>query len=564
MRSSVRKTFAVSARQRGQGQTVDEGRSTDPTPRELEVENAATTWAGHLGALVGSSPLWDINTLGEAIVELTAAHPSGIAQLYAGRSTPLSNLVREGSALTRARRRARVVLARTEELAQRYGVAPTYVAMGVATWNSDPAEHPGQTAEGAGDPAAEEEGPGTTPALPGPDGLIAPAAPAVVHAPVLMRPVRLGVHAPEAEIDLELDPAVEINSLLVRQLRAHGVDIDPAAIARSTMVEHGFSPRPALETLAELGQALPGFSLEPRIVLGAFVHPGQALADDLHVQARDLATHDVVAALAGVRGAQQSLQMPLPQPEPEDRDPDGERGVGDLDPAQHDVLDAVATGEHLLLDAPPGTDPAGTVAAVVAQAAAEGRRVLYVPGTRRAGQALVDALRRVGLGDLTLDLSNDPRWTTTAAHHLLEGLNPPEPEVDQEQLAEDREALRSARGELSEHLNALHAARDPWQASAYDALQALAELTSARPGPRTTVRVPTEAVRSMDEHQRQNAREELARAAALGAFRLRAADTPWFGARLTSAEHATATLERVRQLDELLPMLTEQIARTAA
>src|SRR5699024_4355196 len=424
VRSSVRKTFAVSARERGQGQTVDEGRSTDPTPRELEVENAATTWAGRLGALVGSSPLWDINTLGEAIVELTAAHPSGIAQLYAGRSTPLSNLVREGSALTRARRRARVVLARTEELAQRYGVAPTYVAMGVATWHSDPAEQPGRTAESAADPAAEEEGPGTTPALPGPDGLIAPAAPAVLHAPVLMRPVRLGRHAPRAGVHLGLDPAVEINSLLVRQLRAHGVDIDPAAIARSTMVEHGFSPRPALETLAELGQALHGFSLEPRIVLGAFVHPGQALADDLHVQARDLATHDVVAALAGVRGAQQSLQMPLPQPEPEDRDPDGERGVGDLDPAQHDVLDAVATGEHLLLDAPPGTDPAGTVAAVVAQAAAEGRRVLYVPGTRRAGQALVDALRRVGLGDLTLDLSNDPRWTTTAAHHLLDGLNP--------------------------------------------------------------------------------------------------------------------------------------------
>src|SRR5699024_10002746 len=161
---------------------------------------------------------------------------------------------------------------------------------------------------------------------------------------------------------------------------------------------------------------------------------------------------------------------------------------------QHDVLDAVATGEHLLLDAPPGTDPAGTVAAVVAQAAAEGRRVLYVPGTRRAGQALVDALRRAGLGALTLGLSDGPRWAPPAPP-LREGLNPPEPEADQEQLAEDREALRSARGELSEHLNALHAARDPWQASAYDALQALAELTSARPGPRTTVRVPTEAVR---------------------------------------------------------------------
>src|SRR5699024_5147012 len=99
---------------------------------------------------------------------------------------PLSNLVREGSALTRARRRARVVLARTEELAQRYGVAPTYVAMGVATWHSDTAEQPDHTGEGGPEPDADEDGPGTTPALPGPDGLVTPAAPPVVHAPVLM------------------------------------------------------------------------------------------------------------------------------------------------------------------------------------------------------------------------------------------------------------------------------------------------------------------------------------------------------------------------------------------
>src|SRR5699024_2888958 len=211
------------------------------------------------------------------------------------------------------------------------------------------------------------------------------------------------------------------------------------------------------------------------------------------------------------------LQRPLPRPPPEDRAPDQERGVGDLAPAQHDVLDAVATGEHLLLDAPPGTEPAGTVAAVVAQAAAEGRRVLYVPGTRRAGQALVDALRRVGLGDLALDLSNDPRWTSTAAGHLVEGLNPPEPATDAEQRTADQHALSTARRDLGEHLDALHSPREPWGASAYDALQALAELTSARPGPRTQVRVPTEAVRSMDGEARQHAREQLARAAALGA-----------------------------------------------
>src|SRR5690606_7224840 len=60
------------------------------------------------------------------------------------------------------------------------------------------------------------------------------------------------------------------------------------------------------------------------------------------------------------------------------------------------------------------------------------------------------------------------------------------------------------------------------------------------------------------------ARQALARAAALGAVRLRAADTPWTGAGLTSAEHARSTLETVRQLSELMPTLMEQVESTSA
>ncbi|SEE94014.1 hypothetical protein SAMN04488554_3732 [Ruania alba] len=536
------------------------------TPREREVAAAVVRWRTRLADLAGGSALWDVNALGDALVELTAAHPSGIAQLYAGRSTPLSNLVREGSALTQARRRARVVVARTEELAQRFGVAPTYVAMGVATWQSTTASQD-DAAQDQPDPAdtgAEPTDEAGTPAVPALDADPEPVTPRVVHAPVLLRPVHVRVHGSDAEIDLEIDPAVELNSLLVRELKAHGVTLDAQEVARSTMGPHGFSPRPALEKIAELGEALPGFRLEPRIVVGAFVHPGQALADDLDAQRRELATHDVIAALAGVEGARMAVSADLPEPNGQDRDPDDEAGVGDLDPGQQDVLDAVATGSHLLVDAPPGTDIPGTMAAVVAEAAAQGRRVLYVPGTRRAGQALLDAMRQAGIPDLALDLSNDPRWPSTAAEHLIEGLNPPEPHVDADQRAADRTRLREARRDLGDHLTALHTPRTPWDASAYDALQALAQLTSARPGPRTQVRVATHAVRSMTPQDRQHAREELARAAALGAFRLRAADTPWFGARLTSADHATQTLERVRDLGAALPDLRAQIARTAA
>src|SRR5690625_7892848 len=112
---------------------MSETQVDESTDNQL-VEGAIARWRQELLELAGGSALWDIDSLGEAIIDLTGAHPSGIAQLYAGRRTRLSNVVREGASLSQARRQARVVLARADDLAGQFGVAPTYVAMGVARW----------------------------------------------------------------------------------------------------------------------------------------------------------------------------------------------------------------------------------------------------------------------------------------------------------------------------------------------------------------------------------------------------------------------------------------------
>ena len=494
---------------------------------------AAAAWRNRLGDLAGGSALWDVDRLGDALVDLTAAHPGGIAQLFAGRATRLSNLAREGSALTHARRRARIVGARTDELAQRYGFAPTYVAIGVASWSTDTDADPGA-------PETERDGD--------------------VRVPVLLRPVTITVHPADAEVDLELDPAVEINPVLVRALRTFGVDLDVDELVAATQAAHGFTPGPALEAVEQLAAHVPGFTLEPRVILGAFVHPGQALAEDLDTER--LREHEVVAAFAGSTEHVRGLQRALPEPRLTDPDPEDEAGVGDLDAGQHRVLTAVADGGHLLVDAPPGVDVPGTVAALAAQAASEGKRVLYIPGTRRAGESLHASMRARGLDDLVLDLGSDTRWRESAAERLVAGLDVRDPDPEPEVPAMRRE-LEQARLALARYIEALHTVRPPWDASAYLAMQELAELTAQRPGPRTQVRLESQAV-TMTLAERQHAREELARAAALGAFRMRASDTPWYGTVLTSADHATDTLARVRRLASSLPRLIEQVSATAA
>ena len=107
-----------------------------PIAAEIVAE-AAAKWRADLAAKAGESTLADTSLLGDAVIDLAVAHPSGVAQLFAGRPTLLTNLIREGATLPTARRRARAVAAKSADYAHRYGMAVTYLAIGVATWEQE-------------------------------------------------------------------------------------------------------------------------------------------------------------------------------------------------------------------------------------------------------------------------------------------------------------------------------------------------------------------------------------------------------------------------------------------
>lgn len=529
-----------------------------PSPAEL-VEGAVATWRAALVEAAGGSTLVDVDLLGDAALDLSAAHPSGMAQLFAGRETRLSNLVREGAALSSARRRARAVGARAQVYAQRYGIAPTSLAIGVATWTESTGPASGQDDVAALATVTRA----TAAARPADDE---PVAPRTVRAPVLLRPVTLRARGTgESDYELALEPSLEVNPVLARALRSRGALLDPAAVARGAFTPEGFDPRAALRRLASLGEAvLDDFELTDRVIVGSFVHPGQVLVDDLDNLAGSLERHEVVAALAGVEPARERLAVPLPAPVTGDRDPDQERGVGDLSPEQQHVLDVVATGAHVFVDAPAGADVTGTLAALVADAAASGRTVLYVPGHRRAATSLSERLTALGLGDLVLDVAPEAGWRSAAARRLLGAMTLEAPGVDSDHLHGLRTELVRHRERLRGYVDVLHQVREPWGASAYDALQQLARLTSARPTPRTTVRLEADEARALDAGRRAELAHDLQRFGELGGFDLRPSDTPWYGADLRTRADADVALRRLERLEQSLPALRARMEQVVA
>ena len=550
--------------------------------RRERIDRALSTWRSQLVDLGGVASLDDI-TLLDGVVDLTAAHPSGLAQLYAGRPTHLSSIVRERNALGEARQSLREVSARTDILARQFGVAPVYLAIGVATWNEtvpQDGEDDGSIhlADGASPEAAD-----LTAQIPHVEriaaehaarnalaaaGLTVPEAPSgprvrTVNAPVLLRPVRLA--SATADATLTLDPTIEVNPVLTRALRRYQCTTDIGDIARAALSSAGFTPRSALARIGALGrQYLPGFEIHERLVVGAFVHPGQALVEDFDAVLERSRTSALVAAIAGDEGAREALSVELPPAVPTDRVPGAERGVGDLEPSQLDVIEAVGTGASFLIDAPPGSDVAGALAAVFADAAASGRTVLHVPATSADGHAVAAALREEGLGSMVLDLTEDAAWRQHASEGIRESLGVQPPQLDVAGIIASRDRLTSVRSRLDRYVRALHRPREPWSVSAYEALQKLAELTSRRDRATTRARIDAEHLGRLDEDGREQALTLLRRGHTLGLFTPEVSSSAWNGIPVEDMDEATDALVHLRALaNDLLPTIQEHTAVVA-
>lgn len=565
----------------------------DEAARTRAVHAAADAWRDELLALGSASTLADIGLLGGAVLDLSHAHPSGLASLYAGRRTQLRNIVREPSNLERARHSARIVQVAATELTHRFGIAPTFLAVGVATWHLPAGRAlPGLS---SGDHLPPRGGDATalatqltmadlTPHLAaelngagpreGGDGTDAQGRPlgasgddrSTLRVPVLLRPVRLLPRDGSGDVDLQLEPSVEINPVLVSALREAGIDVDLTAIAGVSFAGAGFAPREALATLRDLGTAaLPGFELHDAIVVGTFLDPGQVLLDDLASVRFRLPDSDVLAAIAGDEHAARTLLgAELPAVVPGDRAPEEERGVGDLDAHDHHVLDTVAAGHDVFIDAPVGSHPDRLVAALLADAAQAGRRTLYLPSTKRVGRAVLDRLTAVGLEDVALQIESDPGWQARAATQLRRSVAAREVDLDDDALTARRDEWQDVRGRLARYIDHLHAVREPWGVSVHEAMQQLARLSASTPPPLTSVRLAGDVLIALRDEAGADVKARLRSAALLGAFSVGAEDTPWYGARVTDEEEAAAALERARRLAaETLPRLLAQVANAA-
>ncbi|MGB3687158.1 MAG: hypothetical protein WA991_15190 [Ornithinimicrobium sp.] len=472
------------------------------------VSQAADAWRHELAQLGGRNTLLWHKDHQLGIFDLTVAHPSGVAKLLTGGRTLLSELVREKIALGQARTRITAIHAKTVELRDGHGVESCFVAIGMASWHLRRAK-------------------------------------TVPRAPVLLRSASIKpVDATCQDFALRLDDHVVFNPVLANYLRGEvGIDIDTAALADLSLGD-GFDPRQTYQELEELCAAIDGFGINPQVVLSTYPWAKLDLVARLSNDPAALAEHELVAALAG-----HPVDLPPVRAAPTSgHDPHQEPSVLDADAAQREVISQVHHGASLVLDTPTGTGATQTVANMVADGIARGRTTLLVSEERAALSDAAQRLRRVGLGDAVLELSEDPQRAAGTIRDLASQLHTVAHDVAPELGADPVPGWVEAQAVLAAHEDAMHAVHQPWGCSLADTQRALAALAKLSRPPLSHVRLEPAALTQMPRERMTQMAAVLREAAAGGAWERGRVEDPWYGATLRTEEDAARAVGLVAGL----------------
>ena len=473
------------------------------TNRINVVRNAAGKWADDLIDLGRSNTLLYYKDTKTSTLDLTEADPTAVARLLAGQKTHLNALIKDLTVHRAACTRARNIRKKIVSFEEEQGIYVGHLARGLVRVT--------------------------------PPGSLSTTSAGRFRAPLLLQAVT--VHArTSAESDFTLEVADEpaINPVFLYALvKECGADLDPRGFGEKITALLAEISDPAdhvHESYRQLQDALTGsglsVELENRVVVGIFNYDKLPMVEDLQESSELLASHDVIAAIAGDQPAVDALEDSTandPAVSSDEISPAQDYLVHDADSSQQVAISRALGGAHVLIDGPPGTGKSQTIANIIAGMAAHGRRVLFVAEKRAAIEAVTDRLAEADLAHLVFDLHDKRINRRHVAQQIAESLDragsEPPPDV-----ADLHRRLARLRTDAIRHPAELHRIREPWGLSYYVAQSELLGLPAQY---ETAIRFHGSALRDLDKERLDDIEADLKAYVDMDGLSVRRGESVW-------------------------------------
>lgn len=487
--------------------------------RRMKVDAARQLWIKQLIDLSRRNNLIYYRALTKGTLDFSECDEEELRSLFSGRRVSIANLVEEDELVKAAAKVAEIRKKALVNLEEK-GLETLLVAVGMATWN----------------PTDEGRAP---------------------EAPVLLLPVEIEMRGRDGRtVAIRRTGDVQLNSVLVHVLDVeHGVRAATETILGDNATEgDAFDYQAAFARLYDAAKSVRGFRIQKKAVLGNFAFQKMAMVKDLQEQGDALASHDLIAAIAGDLDARSSVvdqRCDVELRELDKRPPEEEFLVLDADSSQQRVAHCVMSSQDGVIHGPPGTGKSQTIANLIVALAAQGKRTLFVAEKRAALEVVLQRLDRVGLGHLALDLHGASIKRSEVMKRIGESLEilrntPPVNAAEVHRKFEDR------RQRLNDHAERVHKLREPAGASVYEIQGRLLRLP---PEAETIVRFRGHALDGMTKAAVEELSDLLAEASSLSTLFLGTDQSPWTGASLDEASHAQQALDAARSLPEAVARL---------
>ena len=219
--------------------------------------------------------------------------------------------------------------------------------------------------------------------------------------PLLMMPVSLGLKSLSSPYTLSrYDDDIQVNPTLEYLFSTeYHINLPPFEAKNRQSIEEYFSQ---VEEVVDKH----GWKLTREVCLGLVSFLKISMYHDLNNNQLMLANHPVIRAMAGDRNAIGELPARANQFDFDSVKPGEWHEVVDADSSQEEAILLSKLGVSFVMQGPPGTGKSQTITNIIAEALADGKKVLFVSEKAAALEVVLKRLTEVHLDDFCLSLHN--------------------------------------------------------------------------------------------------------------------------------------------------------------